>query len=52
MHIYLGEVNIIPIKVTPITVDKVEPDVIKIRGGGAALPHLQQEMHTFWDSLY
>jgi hypothetical protein len=51
VYIYLGEVNIIPIKVVQITIDKVKPDVIKIRGGGAALPRLQQETQTFWDSL-
>jgi hypothetical protein len=53
MYIYLEEVTIIPIKVAPITVNKVEPDDIKIRGGGLALPPcLQQETQTFWDSLY
>ncbi len=52
LYIYLGEVNIIPIKVVPISVDKVESDVIKIRGGGATLPRLQQKAHTFWEGLY
>ena len=33
LYIYLGEVNITPIKVAPISVNNVEPDVIKIRGG-------------------
>ncbi len=36
----------------PISVDKVESDVIKIRGGGATLPHLQQKAQTFWEGLY
>ncbi len=52
LYIYLGEVNIIPIKVVPISVDKVESDVIKIRGGGATLPRLQQKAQTFWEGLY
>ncbi len=47
LYIYLGEVNIIPIKVIPISVDKVESDVIKIRGGGATLPRLQQKSTDF-----
>ncbi len=38
LYVYLGEVNLIPIKVVPISVGKVEPDVIKIREGGASLP--------------
>ncbi len=50
LYIYLGEVNIIPIKVVPISVDKVEPDVVKIRGGGGNLPSLRQEVCEFWDS--
>jgi hypothetical protein len=33
LHIYLGEVNIIPIKVVPISVDKVESDIIVDVGG-------------------
>jgi hypothetical protein len=45
-------VNIIPIKVVPISVDKVESDVIKIRGGGATLPRIQQKVQTFWEGLY
>jgi hypothetical protein len=52
LYIYLGEVNIIPIKVVPISVNKVESDVIKLRGGGATLPHLQQKTQTFWEGLY
>ncbi len=52
LYIYLGEVNIVPIKVVPISVDKVESDVIKIRGGGTTLPLLQQKAQTFWEGLY
>ncbi len=49
LYIYLGEVNIIPIKVVPISVNKVE---LKIRGGGETLPHLQQKAQTFWEGHY
>ncbi len=52
LYIYLGEVNIVSIKVVPISVDKVESDVIKIREGGATLPPLQQKAQTFWKGLY
>jgi hypothetical protein len=52
LYIYLGEVNIIPMKVIPISVDKMESDVVKIRKGGGNLPRLRRETHEFWDSLY
>jgi hypothetical protein len=52
LYIYLGEVNIVPIKVVPISVNKVESDLIRIRGGGATLPRLQQKAQTFWEGLY
>ena len=41
LYIYLGKVNIIPIKVVPISVDRVGTDINKIRGGGASLLQLQ-----------
>jgi hypothetical protein len=52
LYIYLGKVNIIPIKVVPISVDRVGTDVIKIRGGGASLPQLQWQALSFWDGLH
>jgi hypothetical protein len=52
LYIYLGEVNIIPMKVIPISVDKMESDVVKIRKGGGNLPRLRQETREFWDSFY
>jgi hypothetical protein len=51
-YIYLGEVNIISMKVIPISVDKMESDVVKIKKGGGNLPRLRQETRKFWDLLY
>ena len=46
------KVNIIPIKVVPISDDRVETDVIKNRGGGASLQRLQRQAQSFWDGLH
>jgi hypothetical protein len=39
-------------KVIPISVNKMESDVVKIRKGGGNLPRLRRETHKFWDLLY
>ena len=48
----MGEVNIIPTKVIPISVERIETDVVKIKKGEAKLPSLQMKKSTFWESLY
>ena len=48
----MGEVNIIPIKVIPISIERLETDVVKIRKGEAKLPSLRIEKQNFWELLY
>jgi hypothetical protein len=50
--IYIEEVSTVPIRVILILVNRAESDVIKIRGGGVALPCLRQRVCSFWESLH
>ncbi len=41
LYILLGEVNVVPILVVPITVSKVEEDVVVVKGDGPRLTGLK-----------
>jgi hypothetical protein len=41
LYIYLGEVNVFPIKAVPITISKVDNNVGVEKEDGPLLPHLQ-----------
>ncbi len=48
----LGEVNIIPMKVVPISITSTSEDVVSVNGEGTyLLPPLQTTKPTFWESL-
>jgi hypothetical protein len=51
LYIYLGEVNIIPTKVVPISISSITNDVVSVKGEGPSLPLLRTIRHTFWESL-
>jgi hypothetical protein len=50
LYILLGEVNVVPILVVPITVSKVEEDVVVVKGDGPRLPGLKPTLLLFWDT--
>jgi hypothetical protein len=52
LYILLGEVNVVPILVVPITVSKVEEDVVVVKGDGPCLPGLKSTLLSFWDTLH
>ncbi len=52
LYILLGEVNVVPTKVVPITVSKVEEDVVVVKGGEPHLPSLQPTKLLFWELLH
>jgi hypothetical protein len=52
LYIYLGEVNVILIKVVPITISKVDNNVAVVKGDGPPLPRFQPIKPTFWESLH
>jgi hypothetical protein len=47
----LGEVNIIPTKVAPISISNITDDVVSVKGEGPPLKPLWAIIPTFWDSL-
>ncbi len=51
LYILLGEVNVVPIMVVPITVSKVEEDVVVVKGDGPCLPRLQPIRLLFWEAM-
>jgi hypothetical protein len=52
LYIYLGEVNIIPTKVIPISITSIAEDVVSVKGEGSSLLlPLQATKPTFWESL-
>jgi hypothetical protein len=51
IYIYLGEVNIIPMKVVPISISSITDDVVSVKGEGPPLHPLQAIRPTFWESL-
>jgi hypothetical protein len=51
LYIYLGEVNVIPIKVIPIPISKVDNDMVVVNGGEPLLSCLQTIKPMFWESL-
>ncbi len=52
LYIYLGEVNIIPKKVIPISISNKTDDVVSMKGEGPPLKPLQAIRPMFWDSLF
>jgi hypothetical protein len=52
LYILLGEVNVAPTKVIPITVSKVEVDVVVVKGDGPCLPSLQPTKLLFQELLH
>ncbi len=42
----------VPILVVPITVSKVEEDVVVVKGDGPCLPGLKSTLLSFWDTLH
>jgi hypothetical protein len=51
MYIYLGEVNIIPTRVIPISISYVTYEVVSVKGEGLPLPPLRSIRPTFWEYL-
>ncbi len=51
LYTYLGEVNIIPTKVVPISIFNITDDVVSVKGEGPTLEQLRAIRLTFWDSL-
>jgi hypothetical protein len=52
IYVSLGEVNIIPTKVLPISITSISEDVVSMKGEGSSLlPQLQTTKPTFWESL-
>ncbi len=51
LYTYLGEVNIIPTKVVPISISNITDDVVSVKGEGPPLKPLLATRPTFWDSL-
>jgi hypothetical protein len=48
----LGEVNIIPTNVIPISISSISEDVVSVKGEGPSpLPPLRATRLTFWESL-
>ena len=41
----------VPIMVIPITVSKVEEDVVVVKGDGPCLPRLQPIRLSFWEAM-
>jgi hypothetical protein len=52
LYILLGEVNVVPTKVVPITVSKVEEDVVAVKEDRPRLPSLQPTKLLLWESLH
>jgi hypothetical protein len=52
LYILLGEENELPIFVVPITVSKVEEDVMVVKRDGPCLPDLKSILLSFWDTLH
>jgi hypothetical protein len=52
IYVSLGEVNIIPTKVLPISITSISEDVVSMKGEGSSLlPPLRATKPTFWESL-
>jgi hypothetical protein len=51
LYTYLGEVNIIPTKVVPISISNIADDVVAMKGEGPPLKSLWAIRLRFWDSL-
>jgi hypothetical protein len=51
LYVLLGEVNVVPIMVVPITVSKFEEDVVVVKGDGPCLPRLQPIRLSFWEAM-
>ncbi len=52
IYMSLGEVNIIPTKVVPISITSTSEDVVFVKGEGSSLlPPLRTTKPTFWESL-
>jgi hypothetical protein len=51
LDIYLREMNIIPMKVIPISISSITDDVVSMKGEGPPLPPLHAIRPTFWESL-
>ncbi len=52
IYMSLGEVNIIPTKVVPISITSISEDVVSVKGERSSLlPPLQKTKPTFWESL-
>jgi hypothetical protein len=51
LYTYLGEVNIIPTKVVPISISNITDDVVSVKGESPPLKPLWSIRPTFWDSL-
>ncbi len=51
LYTYLGEMNIIPTKVVPISISNITDDVVSVKGEGLPLKPLRATRPTFWNSL-
>jgi len=48
---FLGEINVIPISMVPITIAHINHDVVALRNNGPCLPMLRHVHEMFWQSL-
>ncbi len=51
LSMFLGEVNVIPISVVPITIAHINHDVVALRNNGPCLPMLRHVHETSWQVL-
>jgi hypothetical protein len=51
MYSLLGEVNVMPVNVTPITIRQILLNVIAVQGAGPKLTPLQAPRLSFWNYI-
>jgi hypothetical protein len=51
LYMFLGEINVIPISMVPITIAHINHDVVALRNNGPCLPMLRHVHEMFWQSL-